>query len=478
MLQRISSFLFENQSIRQKILKNTFWLFAGEIIGRILRAVIIIYAARVLGVAEYGVFSYAVTLAAFFSIFSDIGISAILTREGVRSPELRGQYLSTSFVIKLALTGISAFLVLSLAPFLTAIHGVRALLPLVTLLLVFDSIREFGISLNRIFEQMEREAFIKIIVNGGISILGILFLLKSQTSMSLATAYVIGSGLSVLVTAWVLRAHLTNLLRFFKKQLVRPILFAAWPFGLMGILGGIMINTDMLMIGWLKDAYNVGLYSAAQRPVQLLYTLPALLAGALFPTFARLAKKENEKFREALEKSVSATILIALPMAFGGIVLGNDIIRVLFGTEYLPGALSFQILLLTLIISFPATLIANALFAYDEQKSFTKYLAIGAIGNAVFNYFLIIPFGIAGCAIATVITQCIANSFAMRKMKRVNPFSILPHLPRIILATLLMGIGTFIFQWFGISFWVNLLLSTAIYGGVLLFFKEPLFLQV
>src|SRR3989338_11242180 len=117
MLQRISSFLFKNQSIRQKILKNTFWLFAGEIIGRILRAVIIIYAARVLGVAEYGVFSYEVTLAAFFSIFSDIGISAILTREGVRSPELRGQYLSTSFVIKLALTGISAFLVLSLAPF-------------------------------------------------------------------------------------------------------------------------------------------------------------------------------------------------------------------------------------------------------------------------------------------------------------------------------------------------------------------------
>ena len=366
----------------------------------------------------------------------------------------------------------------ALAPFLTSIAGVRQLLPLVTLLLVFDSIREFGISLNRIFEKMEREAFIKIVVNGGISILGILFLLRSQTSMSLATAYVIGSGLSVLVTAWVLRAHLTNLLKFFKKQLVRPILFAAWPFGLMGILGGIMINTDMLMIGWLRNAYDVGLYAAAQRPIQLLYAIPALFASALFPTFARLAKRENEKFREALEKSIGAVLLIALPIMLGGIILGDDIVQILFGKEYLPGTLSFQILLLTLIIAFPAMLIANALFAYDEQKSFMKYLAIGTLGNVVLDYILIIPFGIAGCALATVIIQIITNSLALQKMKRVNLFRIAPHLFRIIVATLGMGVVTFIFRSIGVQFWINLILSAVIYGGALLALREPLLKEI
>jgi len=72
MIRKITSFLFENRGTRQRIVKNTFWLFAGELFGRVLRAVIVIYAARALGVTEYGIFSYAVTLAAFFSIFSDI----------------------------------------------------------------------------------------------------------------------------------------------------------------------------------------------------------------------------------------------------------------------------------------------------------------------------------------------------------------------------------------------------------------------
>ncbi|MCL5004783.1 MAG: hypothetical protein M1170_02470, partial [Patescibacteria group bacterium] len=61
MLQKIKSFLFENKTTRQTIAKNTFWLFFGEISSRVLRAAIVIYAARVLGADGWGVFSYAIT---------------------------------------------------------------------------------------------------------------------------------------------------------------------------------------------------------------------------------------------------------------------------------------------------------------------------------------------------------------------------------------------------------------------------------
>ena len=103
MITKIKGLLFKNTGTSQTVLKNTFWLSFGQISGRLIRAAVIIYAARMLGVAEYGVFSYVLGLAGFFSVFSDIGVSSILTREAAKRPENRAQIFATTFWIKMAL---------------------------------------------------------------------------------------------------------------------------------------------------------------------------------------------------------------------------------------------------------------------------------------------------------------------------------------------------------------------------------------
>ncbi len=75
----ILDWLFNNRTVGQTIAKNTFWLFFGQMTSRLLRAVIVIYSARVLGAASWGAFSYALGVAAFLTIFSDIGINALIT---------------------------------------------------------------------------------------------------------------------------------------------------------------------------------------------------------------------------------------------------------------------------------------------------------------------------------------------------------------------------------------------------------------
>ncbi len=99
----ILNFLLRNGSVGQTIAKNTFWLFFGQMTGRLFRAVIVIYSARVLGAASWGAFSYAMSLVAFLTIFTDVGVSAIVTKESARNPELSSQYFSTAFFIKLVL---------------------------------------------------------------------------------------------------------------------------------------------------------------------------------------------------------------------------------------------------------------------------------------------------------------------------------------------------------------------------------------
>src|SRR3989344_6149792 len=124
-----------DESTTRKIAKNTFWLFGGQIIGRLLRAVIIIYAARILGASSWGAFSYALSLAAFLIIFSDFGLNALLTRESVKSPELRQKYLSTALVIKTSMLLALMMIVLFFGDKLTNLPEAVALMPIVAFIL-------------------------------------------------------------------------------------------------------------------------------------------------------------------------------------------------------------------------------------------------------------------------------------------------------------------------------------------------------
>lgn len=475
MLQRLKTFLFENRTTRQTVVKNTFWLFIGELTGRILRIAVIIYAARVLGTEQWGAFAYATTLAAFFSMFSDIGVNAILTREIAKNHELKDKYLSTAFYIKLALIIVSTALIFFVAPFFTKISAARALLPFVALLFVFDGLREFALSLNRAFEMMEKEATVKILTNAAIVAFGISALIISPTPYALALGYVAGSGFGFLAALFTLREHFRHVFTRFTAQLVRPIIFSAWPFALLGLLGSIMTNTDVIMIGWVKPAHDVGLYSAAQRIVQIFYIIPALVASALLPTFARLAGMQaKEKMSALLERVIVALVALAVPLALGGMVLAPHLIRIAFGAQYLPGAVSLQILFLTLLIMFPLSPAGNAIFAYNQQRHFILFGAIGAIGNVAFNAFLIPLFGIGGAAAATICAQFIVNIFVWRKLQQLNRFEVFSKIKKIAVAGAAMAVFAAALDAWGVNFFMNVALSAALYLGLLALMREPL----
>ncbi len=470
----LKSLLFSNTSARQTVVKNTFWLFAGELIGRLIRFTIVIYSARLLGAAEYGVFSYVLTIAAFVTIFSDIGISAILTRETSKNPENRQRYISAALALKGILILLNVGVVLIAVPLFTSVAGAAPLLPMVVFIFLFDSLREFGFGLNRALEQMQREAIIKIVMNIAIAALGFAALWLEISARSLAISYAIGSGIGFLLTAWTLRRYILPALRSIDLSLMWPIFKQAWPIGLLGLLGAIMINTDMVMLGWWKSPVELGYYAAAQKIILLLYIIPSLIASATFPAFSRLAKVNNARFATILEQSIAAVLLIALPIVAGGLAIAGPVVHLLFGDGYAPATATFAILLATMLIVFPSTLLSNALFAYNEQKRFMYFVSFGAISNAFFNWLLIPHYGIEGAAVATIGSQIITNIFVWRTMYRTNPFNVLPRLPRIIFASFAIAGTAYLLEMAGLPTIGTIIISTIVYGALLWILKEPI----
>ncbi len=422
MFEKIKSFLLDNRSPSQTIAKNTIWLFSGQAVSRLLRAMLVIYAARILGAASWGAFSYALGITTFLTVLSDIGIGALITKEAARAPERKTEYLATAFFIKITLVALLGGGSLLLFPQLSRIPEATALLPILVFAFAFDALRELGASIARALERMEVEAIIQAATNAAIVGLGLLLLSAGGGGRALALAYAAGSGFGLAAILFALRGHIRNLLNNFKKELIRPIIRTAWPFGLLGLLGIIMLNTDIIMLGWLKNAKEVGLYAAAQKIIQLLYVLPALFSVSVFPALARAVNSNRESARRILEQTVALALTAAAPIALLGFTLGGRIIPFLFGAEYLGAATAFRILSLTVLIVYPAGVIGNAIFAYDATRHLAIFVGAAAVSNVVFNLLLIPRYGIEGAALATILAELVSNAILWRKIKQVSGF--------------------------------------------------------
>ncbi len=474
-IKQFVSFLKENKSIRQTILKNTFWLSFGEIVGRLLRAAIIIYAARVLGVEGFGIFSYVLGLAGLLTIFSDLGMAPVVVREGAKDPALRARYFSTALGLSFILALISSVIIIFGTPLVTKFPVSQALIILIALVFVFDLFRGLaGSAIFRASEKMEGEATVNIVTQAVVVIAGFILVTKLRSPESLALAYAIGSGAGLFLALLLIRGYVRQFISRFDKSLIKPLLAASIPMSLAAILGAVMINTDTVLLGWLTDAAQVGLFAAAQKPILLLYIIPSFIAAGIFPVLARFAESNQEKFRLLTEKSLTAVLLFGLPIVAGLLLTTREIVDLLYGAEYLPSVNATRILGLTLLAMFPMSMLTNGIFAYNEQKFLTKVGLIGVALNALLDVILIPVWGIAGCALATLSVQIVTSTLIWFKMQTLNRFAVLGSLKKVIIATLAMSVAVFGLVFANIHILLIVPIAALIYLGTLILLKETL----
>ena len=479
MVKKIKDFLFKNTSTKQTVAKNTVWLSISNYGGRIIKAGIVIYGARVLDTAGYGVFSYALTLAGFVSLFLDPGINSILIRETAKaSEEERMRIFSTTFIIKIVFVAIGVLAVIFIAPSFSTLPGAIALLPLAALILSFDTFRVFFVALMDARENMEWDAAITLITNAAITIFGFVFLAMSATAKSFTTAYAIGTGVGAIAAFIVVFPYIKKSLSHFSAKLVGTILRTAWPFAIIGALGILLTNTDILIISWMRSASDVGIYSAVIRIVQIFYLIPGIIQTTTLPAFSRLAKSNTVKFRVAFEKTLGFIFLASVPLALGGMILGTQVMLLVFGGAYVTGSLALKVLMLSMMFDFPASVIAAAVFAYNHQKGLIISSAIAGVANVAFDLILIPRFGITGSAFATLGAQILSNWYLWHMMKKINNFEIVPRMGKVLIAGVGMAIVTVLLFVVGANVIVNVLLSAAIYFALLWALREPLLIEM
>lgn len=479
MYKRVKGYLFSNKNTKQTIFKNTFWLTTSTVVGRFIRALVIIYAARKLGTDGYGIFSYAMSIAAFFSIFSDIGLTGLLTREIAKEPEKKSNYISTVFFLKVGALVVTLFATLFVSPFFIKIDATKSLIPLAALLILFDSLRVFGFGFARAESKMEKEGIVSMATDVFITIFSIISLTTSPSPFNLSLMYVFGSFMGTVLIFLSLKKQIANLSGKFDKTLIKPIMNVAVPFAIMGVFSALMINIDMVILGIFKDANELGLYAAAQRPIQLLYVLPTVIATSLFPIISNfIHNKKIDEVKTLVEKTIRITSLAAVPLFIGGLLLSRPIIFFFFGQQYEGAVLSFQILLSTILLVFPGTIVGNTLFSWNLQKRLMLATGLAALSNVILDLLLIPLFGISGSAVATLVSQIVSNGITWFSLKKEIDFKIFRHLSPLIISVISMSVVSLGLSILNIHVILNIIISGIVYCAVLVITKEPLIAEI
>jgi O-antigen/teichoic acid export membrane protein len=403
MYQKLKIFLFNNISEQQTIAKNTFWLFFSEVISRLLKFFLVFYAARALGVSNWGIFSYIIAFASVFTSFADVGLNTLVIKEFSVDGGKSFTYFSTAFYIKIFWFLLSAIFVFILVP-LSKIQINAGLIIFVLLFLFSDSLREFLMSVNRAAERMEREAYLKIISNILIVFFGICFVILYKTPASLALGYCIGSLMGLSVSFLSLSGYRYKIIGSFSKSLMPTIVKGTWPIAISMAVNTIALSIDTIALGYFKGTTEVGLYSAAQRVILFLYVIPLFLVTSLLPVISRYAKSDKDKLVVLFKKSAKLFFILSLVVVIIGVFFAKFIILLGFGQDYFGAISVFRILLLLIPAAFINFLVIYTAIALNQQKKLLWGNVGGLVLNIALNVILVPKYGIFGAAIAVVTT--------------------------------------------------------------------------
>lgn len=463
MIQRIKSFLFHNSSVEQTVAKNATWLGVSQVGARLIRAAFMVYLARLVGAEGYGVISYALSLAALISSVTDLGISGVITREGSRHRDDQLRYLATGAASKFGLMGL-AVIGLGIWALLGAPQAM--LIPLVILVVAFDGARDLATALFRAQERMELEAYVQLITNIAIAGLALVAALVTESAGWILGGYATGCAIGAAAALWPLRASLGNLRSRYDRSLVRELVRSSWTFGVVGLVGGIMLNSDAIMLAWFRPEAEVGFYAAAQRIVQLAYVLPLPIASALFPLVARVAD-DREKFKLVVEGASRFLLVIGTGGAIALLAASGATIRLLYGAAFSPSAEILAIMSLTIVPSFIVASLGNALFALRKERALIGYAILAIIANIGANLLLIPRMGGMGSALATVLAQTVLLGYLAYILKRAAGVSILRGIPEIAVGAVAAMITAIIFIIIGVNGIIAGIIALAAYGATL-----------
>jgi len=410
-----------------ELLKKGAVVFLLRVGGAGLTFVFMVYLARHLGPADYGLFTLALTVVTMLSVVVRMGLDSVVVRHVAAAIERGNRELAKGYFqaairivvvvgVALSLLGMS-FSPIIAHKFFDKPQLVEPLRLLMWLLLPFSVVLLIAEALKGIEKFAESTILQSILIP--LFCLVILVAVEHWSAWSLLDAikiYIL-SALSAAIYAWLRWRS-----QFPDAAVIRPrpndLLREGIPLLLATSSGLVMFWADTLVIGIFCSADMLGIYTVASKTALLTsFILFAVNAVAAQKYSAFYAAGDFKGMKHlAHQTTMLMTGLIILPtivlLFFPGRILQ------LFGPEYSTGAAVLVTLVIGQFFNVACGSVGYLLIMSGHEKIVRNIMFVSAIINVALNLLLVQRNGIEGVAVATAMSVIFWNAWMLMAVKK------------------------------------------------------------
>ena len=392
----------------------------AQAVDKILPVAVLLYLARTLTPAEFGIYSFVLAYLMLFQAISDNGIDTVLVRTMSQKPDRRGDILRAGLGLKLALALVSAVVAVLLVTPASSGQVPVGLMMVAALSLP----TAFGGAYRAYFRStLEIGSVLRIVTHRAVLYM-----------VGIVVAVAMGGGLVALFGA----LATANLLNFFSaarmvrgrvapglgfdREIWRELLRGAVPLVANALALTVSFRIGQILLMSLGGPIEVGRLSAPSRITEAFSVLPEALMVTVYPLMAGLHVSDTERLRRTAERSARYLVVaVGVPVTLC-CAAGNEIMRLLFGpafadTGQLLGILSFMTLL-----SATGTVSLNLLIAVHRETALFRVTLAFAVVGTVLAWVGIHLHGGTGAAMAMVATSA-ASQVALAVMPQTRDYA-------------------------------------------------------
>lgn len=383
--------------------KNIVYNFTYQVLILILPFITAPYLSRVIGPDGVGTYSFAYSVALYFTYITMLGLNNYGNRSIASTQNDLGKRSDTfceihvmqiiSFCISALMYGIYV-LFFSVDKVAATVMGIMVLSSLFDINWFF-----FGMELFKL--TVTRNAVIKI----GTAICIFAFI-KERSDVY---KYILIMATSVLLSQMCLwpfvkryvhfsRPSLKNVLKHFKPNLTLfvPVIAVS--------LYKIM---DKVMLGYMSTMTEVGYYENAEKIINIALTLITAVGTVMLPRMTALISNNNiSESRKYIDKSMALVLAYSNAVAFGIFAVGKLFAVVYYGKDFEKTGIIMILLAVTIVFLGCGNVVRTQYLIPNKHDKIYIYSAIiGAVMNLVINGLLIPEYASIGAAIGTIAAE-------------------------------------------------------------------------
>ena len=379
----------------------------AQAIDKVLPVLVLLYLARTLTPADFGIYAFVLAYLMLFQAISDNGIDTVLVRTMSQKPERRGDILRAGLGLKLLLAVVSAVIAVVLV---TPASGGQVPIGLMVVA---------ALSLPTAFGGAYRAYFRSTLEIG--SVLTIVTHRAVLYTVGIIVAVAMGGGLIALFGA----LATANLLNFFSaarmvrgrvkpglgfdREIWRELLRGAVPLVANALALTISYRIGQILLMSLGGPIAVGKLSAPSRINEAFSVLPDAMMVTVYPLMAGLHVSDTQRLRRTASRSARYLVVaVGVPVTLC-CAAGNEIMHLLFGAAFADTGHLLAILSFMTLLSATGTVSLNLLIAVHREAALFRVTLVFALVGIALAWIGIKLHGATGAAVAVVMTSAISQ---------------------------------------------------------------------